>query len=223
MSGRALNKSFETKPTNSNSLSLREELQTLYKSLQTKNNELIEMENKIMERDKTITDLRKVNKARDKSFSSKIETERTSKNVIRSERSDSSPSAAQTEHLEAIKELNDKIIRQSCHLSYLQRSLEAKEQQINELQNEIDKFRHIVRPITQRIYSRGKCEKCECIDEWNDCIGGIGDWSPGVESTRILPVTEPRIKRQAISAEPLSSLVKLDEDDGLIRIPKSSL
>lgn len=224
MSGRALKKSFVTKPTNSISLSVREELQTLYKSLQTKNNELIEMENKIMERDKTITDLRKVNEAKEKPFSSKIETERTSKkNVIRSDRSDSSPSVAQTEHLEAIEELNEKIIRQSCHLSYLQRSLEAKEQQITELQNEIDKFRHIVRPITQRIYSRGKCEKCECIDEWNDCIGGIGDWSPGVESTRILPVTEPRIKRQAISAEPLSSLVELDGDDGLIRIPKSSL
>lgn len=221
MSGKTMKNSIEPKSTNTNNLSLREELQTLYKSLQTKNNDLIEMEKKILERDKTINDLRKVNANKEKPFSSKIEIERTvKKNENRGERSDSSLS--RNEHSETVKELNEKIIRQSCHLSYLQRSLESKENQITELQNEIDKFRHIVRPITQKIYKSGKCTNCDCMDEFSNCIGGIGDWSPGIESTRILPVSEPRIKRQAISAEPLSSLVKLDEDD-LIRIPKSSL
>lgn len=222
MSGKIMKNSIETISTNSVSLTLREELQTLYKSLQTKNNELIEMEKKILERDKTINDLRKVNATnKEKPFSTKIEIERSDKkHENRGERSDSSLS--RNEHSETIKELNEKIIRQSCHLSYLQRSLESKENQITELQNEIDKFRHIVRPITQQIYKSGKCNKCDCMNEFSNCIGGIGDWSPGVESTRVLPVSEPRIKRQAISAEPLSSLVKLDEDD-LIRIPKSSL
>lgn len=221
MSGKQMRNSLESKTLCSNSLSLREELQILYKSLQTKNNELIELERNILERDKIISDLRKVNANKEKSFSLNIEKERYVKKIDRGERSDSL--LTRNEQTETIKELSEKVIRQSSNLSYLQRSLESKEKQIVELQNEIDKFRHIVRPITERIYKNAKCNECECLKEWNNCVDGIGDWSPGVESTRILPVSEPRIKRQAISAEPLSSLVKLDEDDGLIRIPKSSL
>lgn len=229
MSGKTVKKSIESKRADSTNLSLREELQFLYRSLQSKNNELIEMEKKVVDRDNLIADLRRKNPTanqKDKLFAKKIEKERQQKSSdLSSERSDSSSSrstsSASNEYSEAIKELNDKIIRQSCHLSYLQRTLESKERSIIELQNSIDKFRQIMRPITQRMLV--KRDKCDCMNELNDCFSGIGDWSPGVESTRVLPVSEPRIKRQAISAEPLSQMVKLGDEDGLIRIPKSSL
>lgn len=249
-------------------LSLREELQLLYKSLQNKNDELISLERIILERDTTINGLTKEcqrlmssgnsnnnsghikktsssgaaggNSAQRvqrnsgnsapaiaKSFSSNIESDRMAKqNEIAIERSDSSLIANTSnaemirEQNESIKELNEKVIRLTRNLNYMQRNVTSKEEKIVELQNEIDKFRQIIRPLTQKVLER---RKCDCLDEWNDHISGIGDWSPGVESTRVLAVSEPRIKRQAISAEPLSAMVKLSEEDGLIRIPKSSL
>lgn len=222
------------KRTDSVVLSLREELQLLYKSLQHKNDELIILEKTILERDISINGLKKENQhlisvagSDKKLFSINIESDRLAKqNEIAYERSDSLTSGKITnvetihEQNETIKELNEKIIRLSRHLSYVQRNLQAKEELITELHNEIDKFRQIVRPITQKMLER---RKCDCFNEWNDCISGIGDWSPGIESTRVFAVSEPRIKRQAISAEPLSALVGIGEEDGLIRIPKSSL
>lgn len=47
------------------------------------------------------------------------------------------------------------------------------------------------------------------------------DWGPGVESTRVITLTEPRMKRQAISAEPLSMLAGMEGD--LLKIPKSTM
>lgn len=224
-------------------LSLREELQLLYKSLQHKNDELIALERIILERDTTINGLNKecqrlgsggVGAARrnsanaPKSFSSNIETDRMAKqSEIASERSDASSTVKTSdvelirEQNETIKELNEKILRLSRNLNIVQKNLEAREDRIFELQMEIDKFRQVVRPITQAMV--GQQGKCNCMEEWNNCISGIGDWSPGIESTRVLPVSEPRIKRQAISAEPLSALAQISEEDGLVRIPKSSL
>lgn len=235
-------------------LSLREELQSLYKSLQHKNDELIALERIILERDTTINGLTKdrqrlvsgaganptakrnsgsgVGSASvPKSFTSNIERDRMAKqNEIASERSDSSFTAKTTsdaelirEQNEMIKELNEKVLRLSRNLNLVQRNLQEREERIVELQTEIDKFRQIVRPITQAMMVGQQQRKCNCMDEWNDCISGIGDWSPGIESTRVLPVKEPRIKRQAISAEPLSQLADINELDGLVRIPKSSL
>lgn len=230
-------------------LSLREELQLLYKTLQHKNDELIALERIILERDTTINGLNKRlvsgdvsvvggvggcqivkrnSGAEPKSFSSKIESDRLAKqSEIASERSDASLIKKTSdielirEQNETIKELNEKVLRLSRNLNVIQRTLEAREEHIIELQAEVDKFRQIVRPITKAMV--GQQRKCNCIDEWNECISGIGDWSPGIESTRVLPVSEPRLKRQAISAEPLSALAQISEDDGLVRIPKSSL
>lgn len=228
-------------------LYLREELQLLYKSLQHKNDELIALERIILERDTSINGLTKEcqrlstrrgsggvdnvkrsSNSGPKSFSSNIERDRMAKqNEIASERSDSSLVAKMSdaqmirEQNETIKELNEKVIRLTRNLNYVQREVQTKDDRITELQNQIDKFKAIVRPITQAITSGSK--KCNCMDEWSHCISGIGDWSPGIESTRILPVSEPRIKRQAISAEPLSALAQVSEEDGLVRIPKSSL
>jgi hypothetical protein len=49
----------------------------------------------------------------------------------------------------------------------------------------------------------------------------VTDWGPGVENTRIITMSEPRLKRTAISAEPLSSMAGMEGD--LIKIPKSSV
>lgn len=231
-------------------LSLREELQLLYKTLQHKNDELIALERIILERDTTINGLNKRllsgdgvsvvggvrgcqivkrnSGAAPKSFSSKIESDRLAKqSETASERSDASLIKKFSdvelicEQNETIEELNEKVLRLSRNLNVIQRTLEAREERIIEMQAEVDKFRQIVRPITKAMV--GQQRKCNCMDEWNECISGIGDWSPGIESTRVLPVSEPRMKRQAISAEPLSALAQISEDDGLVRIPKSSL
>lgn len=239
MSEIALNTPNRGKPLETSTVTLREEIQQLYKSLQNKNEELIALEKAIVQRDMTTVSKKESQRHIDddgsataganvQSFSSNIERDRMAKqSAIACERSDSSLRAVHANNLETIreqnetiKELNDKVIRLSRHLNYVQRNLQAKEEQIVELQNEIDKFRQIVRPLTQKMFTR---KKCSCADDWNNCISGIGDWSPGIESTRVLSVAEPRMKRQAISAEPLSSMVRVSQEDGLIRIPKSSL
>lgn len=221
-------------------LSLREELQLLYRSLQTKNEELISLERTILDRDHTISGLAEENRrlnasvrakrssSTPKTFSAHIETDRMAKkSEIASERSDSSSSLGKLSDIELIreqndmiKELNDKVMRLSRNLNFVQRTLHTREERIGELLAEIDKFRQIVRPITKAMTEQ---KTCRCIDEVDGCIHAIGDWSPGLESTRVLPMKEAaRIKRQAISAEPLSALAG-SSDDGLVRIPKSSL
>lgn len=87
----------------------------------------------------------------------------------------------------------------------LQQECLAKDTTIVELQNEIDKFRQVVRPLTQVFLEHHK--------ELN--------WNPGIESTRVFNVNEPRMKRQGYSAEPLSEMV--DADNELIKIPKSQV
>ncbi|XP_037902440.1 cGMP-dependent protein kinase, isozyme 2 forms cD4/T1/T3A/T3B isoform X3 [Hermetia illucens] len=107
-----------------------------------------------------------------------------------------------------IKELNQKIIRLSDNLTYVQRQSLEKDDKIIDLQNEIDKFRQVVRPLTQAMLDRKRSESFD-------------DWSPGVENTRVFTLAEPRIKRQAISAEPLSAMAGIEGE--LIKIPKSQL
>lgn len=220
-------------------ISLREELQLLYRSLQTKNEELISLERTILDRDHTISGLAEENRrlssvlrakrstSNPKTFSTQIESDRMAKqSEIASERSDSTSSIGKLSDIElireqndTIKELNEKVIRLSRNLNYVQRTLHTREERISELLVEIDKFRQIVRPITKAMTEQ---KQCRCVDEVDGCIHAIGDWSPGLESTRVLPMKEVRIKRQAISAEPLSALAG-SSDDGLVRIPKSSL
>ncbi|XP_045476207.1 cGMP-dependent protein kinase, isozyme 2 forms cD4/T1/T3A/T3B isoform X2 [Harmonia axyridis] len=82
-------------------------------------------------------------------------------------------------------------------IAMLEKKLEEKDNLIRHLQNEIDKFRQVVRPLTQRIIT-------------NQISLGDEIWmrehpvSPGVENTRVQTLSEPRMKRQAISAEPLN-------------------
>lgn len=54
----------------------------------------------------------------------------------------------------------------------------------------------------------------------NDDI--FNDFGPGVENTRVMSLNEPpRLKRTAISAEPLSQMAGAQND--LVKTPKTSL
>ncbi|XP_044760116.1 cGMP-dependent protein kinase, isozyme 2 forms cD4/T1/T3A/T3B isoform X2 [Coccinella septempunctata] len=97
-------------------------------------------------------------------------------------------------------------------IATLEKKLDEKDNLIRHLQNEIDKFRQVVRPLTQRIIT-------------NQISLGDELWmrdhahAPGVENTRVQVQNEPRMKRQAISAEPLS----LKSGEWQIRkVPKSN-
>lgn len=93
------------------------------------------------------------------------------------------------------------LVDEQCHaldvkddlIKQLKSELNDKECLIKHLQNEIDKFRQVVKPITQKIITK----RLTFGDEF---------WpGPGLENTRVQTIIEPRIKRQAISAEPLNS------------------
>lgn len=207
-------------------INLRCELRMLYESLSEKNDQLILLERDVRERDASIKFLRnefyKIREQYNKNDSVSTNcdditndnidtTTNCSDNVQNGKFIEPIPSDLQLQVKERdalIKELSEKIIRLSHDLTYVQRKSLAKDDRIIELQNEIDKFRQVVRPLTQALFER---KRSDSYDEY----------SPGIESSRIFSVFEPRIKRQAISAEPLSSLSELE--GSLIKIPKSSL
>lgn len=95
-------------------------------------------------------------------------------------------------------------------IARLQEECHTKDALVVELQNEIDKFRQVVKPLTQVFLQH---HKTDC-DDFNCTIG--------MESTRVIPsASEPkRIKRQGYSAEPLIDLV--EAEDKLMKIPKSA-
>lgn len=84
----------------------------------------------------------------------------------------------------------------------MEKELNDKESTIKHLHNEIDKFRQVVRPITKKI-----------IDTKQFLIGND---KTDEEDNKI----EPRIKRQAISAEPLGQQQTADLQ--INKIPKSA-
>ncbi|CAH0564053.1 unnamed protein product [Brassicogethes aeneus] len=92
-----------------------------------------------------------------------------------------------------LEDKNHELKKKEQTIVLLERQIEDKDALIRHLQNEIDKFRQVVKPITQKIITKQ-------ID-----LGGEFWPGPGVENTRVLQLAEPRIKRQAISAEPLNS------------------
>ncbi|XP_039952929.1 cGMP-dependent protein kinase, isozyme 2 forms cD4/T1/T3A/T3B isoform X3 [Bactrocera tryoni] len=107
----------------------------------------------------------------------------------------------------------DKIRFLCSSIARLQQECANKDQTVTELQNELDKFRQVVRPLTQ-VFLQHTAEGIEAA-------AAVAAHS-GMESTRMIATgSEPRIKRQGYSAEPLSDLV--DADSELIKIPKSEL
>ncbi|XP_046969376.1 cGMP-dependent protein kinase, isozyme 2 forms cD4/T1/T3A/T3B isoform X3 [Vanessa cardui] len=110
------------------------------------------------------------------------------------------------ERTEELKK-RDKII------ALLENEIDDKDATIRYLKNEIDKFRQVVKPLTRQMLDIQR-NGMDTEEERSP------NKPPGVENTRIIPVGEPRLKRTAISAEPLSSLSQENEMK-LIKIPKS--
>ncbi|KAH1026129.1 hypothetical protein HUJ05_010698, partial [Dendroctonus ponderosae] len=111
-----------------------------------------------------------------------------------------------------LDEKNKELVRKDETIAQLERKLEDKELMIKYLQNEIDKFRQVVAPITQRIITK---QINLGSDIW--CLNGK---KHGVVQTQNKQAEEPpqtpepsRVKREGISAEPLNlSKTILDND-----------
>lgn len=192
-------------------INLRCELRTLYESLAEKNDQLLLLERDVRERDASIkflrTEFHKVREQQSTNHSNQLHT------IVENGETESPAELKKKlkDHDALIKELSEKCIRLTHDLTYVQRKSFVKDDRIRELQNEIDKFRQVVRPLTQAMFGR---KRSDSYDDW-------GGSAPGVESTRVLQVNEPRMKRQAISAEPLSAMAGMEGE--LVKIPKSSL
>lgn len=281
-------------------LSLRRELREVYETLREKNEQLVDLEKDVRDRDISIRYLN--NEYR--KLKEYYQTNKSDLSVPPNFKLNGGGKADEngTGNLEdllqklqkevkekdlQIRELNQKVIRLSNNLIYVQKESLSKDDRIDELQNEIDKFRQVVsstlclsccskirnyylKMVSRDIFNTNFCfiltivpkskyqnltfsiEKKNRILEHRRklfisktnppktrsfkvrpitkaliekrCSEDTFDaWSPGVENTRVLPPVnaEPRMKRQAISAEPLSSLAGMQGD--LIKIPKTSL
>lgn len=222
--------------------SLRCELRSLYDSLSDKNEQLLLAERDIRDRDisirfmksefKKLLEVQKKDAAMIKSLKQQIPNPSSSPPVVNNGTSSSAKRNSHemveehlrgkdaTEKLQAevrerdyvIMELNQKVIKLSEEVSNLQEELNMKSDRVISLQNEIDKFRQVVRPLTRHMIETKRKAGAE-----------LEVHSPGMESSRLLPVatTEPRMKRTAISAEPLSMIAGMEDD--LVKIPKSIL
>jgi predicted RNase H-like nuclease (RuvC/YqgF family) len=108
-------------------------------------------------------------------------------------------------------EKTEELKRRDKIITLLENEIDEKDATIRYLKNEIDKYRQVVKPLTRKLIS----------NHWNASEDdGFVMKTPGVENTRILPLGEPRLKRTAISAEPLSSLTQ-DHEMKLVKIPKN--
>ncbi|XP_063537146.1 cGMP-dependent protein kinase, isozyme 2 forms cD4/T1/T3A/T3B isoform X3 [Cydia strobilella] len=111
-------------------------------------------------------------------------------------------------------EKTEELKRRDKIIALLENEIDERDATIRYLKNEIDKFRQVVKPLTRQIIDSHR----NGTDSEED---GFVMKTPGVENTRVLPLIEPRLKRTAISAEPLSSLTQ-DNEMKLVKIPKSN-
>lgn len=134
--------------------SLRQELQILYESLKAKNEGLICLEKDLRNRDVNISYLKEEYKRlKDATICKtcpncmKIVKEISDENLIPIETRDSSLNKLQKELNDRdilIKELNRKIVRLSDNLIFVQKESLSKNERIEELNQQLDKFREVV-------------------------------------------------------------------------------
>lgn len=110
-----------------------------------------------------------------------------------------------------ILEKTEELKRRDKIIALLENEIDDKDATIRYLKNEIDKYRQVVKPLTRQMLDIQR-NGMELEEERAK--------TPGVENTRVLPLFEPRLKRTAISAEPLSSLSQ-DNEMKLVKIPKT--
>lgn len=109
-------------------------------------------------------------------------------------------------------EKTEELKRRDKIIALLENEIDERDTTIRYLKNEIDKFRQVVKPLTKQIIGNHRTPESE-----EDCFVMK---TPGIENTRVLPLGEPRLKRTAISAEPLSALTQ-DHEMKLAKIPKT--
>ncbi|KAI5712068.1 hypothetical protein M8J76_005496 [Diaphorina citri] len=95
--------------------------------------------------------------------------------------------------MSVVRELERELLRREEYIGVLERYLDERDHKIRHLQNEIDKFRQIVRPLTQQVISLNTY--------WDD-----GYVTPAA-----------KMKRQAISAEPMY----FEQLPPITKVPKS--
>lgn len=112
------------------------------------------------------------------------------------------------------KLLHDKIEEVKLRdqtITMLERELDDKDTLIRHLQNEIDKFRQVVRPLTHKIITKQINLEEDAFQE---------DFCEELEPQGDKVLQEPRIKRQAISAEPLNSNGAVEMK--IVKVPKTA-
>ncbi|XP_059618801.1 cGMP-dependent protein kinase, isozyme 2 forms cD4/T1/T3A/T3B isoform X3 [Phlebotomus argentipes] len=185
-------------------LSLRCELRVLYENLRDKNDQLV-----LLERDVRVLKCEndQLRHLRERKLQSSDTIRHNCTNCVVKSSSDAAEDvigrlqAEIAERDREIVELNASVMRLTRQLSQCQDGVTSKQEEITELQNEIDKFRQVVRPLTQKIIGNRQSEGA--YDCWMEASGVL---------------LEPRIKRTAISAEPLSSF---GVEGDLVKTPKT--
>ncbi|CAH2043524.1 unnamed protein product, partial [Iphiclides podalirius] len=112
-----------------------------------------------------------------------------------------------------VMEKTEELKRRDKIIALLENEIDERDAKIRYLKNEIDKYRQVVKPLTRQIIDSHK----NGVENEEDCFVMK---TPGLENTRILPLGEQRLKRTAISAEPLSALSQ-EHDMKLVKIPKT--
>uniref|UniRef100_A0A8D9F9Q7 Uncharacterized protein n=1 Tax=Cacopsylla melanoneura TaxID=428564 RepID=A0A8D9F9Q7_9HEMI len=97
--------------------------------------------------------------------------------------------------MSVVRELERELLKRDEYITVLERYLDERDHKIRHLQNEIDKFRQIVRPLTQHVISLNAY--------WDD------GYTPAAAVAKM--------KRQAISAEPMY----FDQLPPITKVPKS--
>lgn len=112
-----------------------------------------------------------------------------------------------------VMEKTEELKRRDKIIAILENEIDEKDATIRYLKNEIDKFRQVVKPLTRQLIDSRR----NGVENEDECFVMK---TPGIENTRVYNVGETRLKRTAISAEPLSSLTQGYEMK-LVKIPKS--
>lgn len=181
-------------------ITLRKELQVLYESLKDKNEQLLCLEIDVRDRDSSIKFMKNEFKKLKDSLATAVcsnclkklhsPADQNGKNDMpQTEENFAQLQKDLKDREEVIKELNKKVIRLSDNLIFVQKESLAKDDRIDDLHREIDKFRQVVRPFTKAVVEQHRDEDF-FIEH------------PGIENTRVILANEPpRLKRTAIRFE----------------------
>lgn len=150
-------------------LSLRRELREVYETLREKNEQLVDLEKDVRDRDISIRYLKnEYRKLKEYYQSNKSDLSIPPNFSLNGNSKDDSAGSGNLEDLLQklqkelkekelhIRELNQKVIRLSNNLIYVQKESLSKDDRIDELQNEIDKFRQVVSSLI--LFTNEICE-----------------------------------------------------------------